>query len=131
MLTLFMELSGRHLDRQVASTAQVFYTLGTVFSAVKYYICTVAHPLCFSSGFFIVSVGAPSCEVGSLATLYDGSVMLICTYVALFFIIVVRYVCTGNKVTQVTSLLCLSPECMSLTFRMTLQTALPNEVWLS
>ena len=27
--------------------------------------------------------------VGSLATLYDGSVMLICTYVALFLIIVV------------------------------------------
>ena len=35
--------------------------------------------------------------VGSLATLYDGSVMLICTYIALFLIIVVRYVCTGTK----------------------------------
>ena len=36
MLTLSMELSGRHLDWQVASTAQVFHTLGTVFSAVEH-----------------------------------------------------------------------------------------------
>ena len=60
MLTLSMELSGRHLDWQVASTAQDLHTLRTVFFAVKYYICNVAHLLCFSSGFFIVSVGVPS-----------------------------------------------------------------------
>ena len=36
MFTLSMELSGRHLDWQVASTAQVFHTLGTVFSAVEH-----------------------------------------------------------------------------------------------
>ena len=36
MLTLSMELSGRHLDWQVASTAQVFRTLGTVFFAVEH-----------------------------------------------------------------------------------------------
>jgi hypothetical protein len=34
--TLSMLLSGRHLDWQVASTAQVFHTLGTVFSAVEH-----------------------------------------------------------------------------------------------
>ena len=33
-----MELGGRHLDWQVVSAAQVFYTLRTVFSAVEYLI---------------------------------------------------------------------------------------------
>jgi hypothetical protein len=40
MFTLSMELSGRHLDWQVASTAQVFQTLGTVFSAVEHLTLT-------------------------------------------------------------------------------------------
>jgi len=34
--TLSMVLSGRHLDWQVASAAQVFHTLGTVYSAVEH-----------------------------------------------------------------------------------------------
>ena len=35
MFSLYMELSGRHLDWQVASAAQVFRSLRTVFSAVE------------------------------------------------------------------------------------------------
>jgi hypothetical protein len=36
MYTLYMFLGGRHLDWQVASAAQVFHMLGTVFSAVEH-----------------------------------------------------------------------------------------------
>ena len=36
MFTLVMAISGRHLDWQVASTAQVLQTLRTVFSAVEH-----------------------------------------------------------------------------------------------
>jgi hypothetical protein len=36
MFSLYMELSGRHLDWQVASAAQVFRSLRTVFSAVEH-----------------------------------------------------------------------------------------------
>jgi hypothetical protein len=36
MFTLSMLLSGRHLDWQVASAAQVFHMLGAVFSAVEH-----------------------------------------------------------------------------------------------
>ena len=36
MFSLYMELSGRHLDWQVASAAQVFCSLRTVFSAVEH-----------------------------------------------------------------------------------------------
>jgi hypothetical protein len=37
MFTLVMAISGRHLDWQVASTAQVLQTLRTVFSAVEHF----------------------------------------------------------------------------------------------
>jgi hypothetical protein len=36
--TFFMELGGKHLDRQVVPAAQVFHTLRTVFSAVEHLI---------------------------------------------------------------------------------------------
>ena len=36
MFSLYMELNGRHLDWQVASAAQVFRSLSTVFSAVEH-----------------------------------------------------------------------------------------------
>ena len=36
MYTFFMEIGGRHLDWQMVSAAQVFHSLGTVFSAVEH-----------------------------------------------------------------------------------------------